>query len=429
MTFKALSTYWRQILLWTLYLLIILGAVYRAIYIAEYNPIHQIWSDPQRHWEEGVNTLRDDPMTITDPVAYQLYISALAKLTFMKPPLVAFYTILLSVFMPWIWYRFFRELQPSKIYALIGYVVITWLPSWNSIYGYFMQETLMLPLLGAAMYFTWRCRRKKTLKSFLVMAFSWSLAGLTRSICIPLAVVATLWLWIEQGEKLKKATYTVLVLLLILGPLTYRSYKTMCIFAPYGIVQMTQIYAMSGAQKIVINYQRQQDHWFYHFTSPSLLIEPFAPLSTWKSKRNGTVFISVNIDEGEKAWKREIERHTLNLNEYLWITKENLILLFFSPSWPDSDRKRVLGEINYQMRWLWAPLGILVLTFSGVLWRKGERHLLLPSIILVWLFVQGFMPMAVNEGRYRKPFEGLIVAQIILLAGTHQRQWERKTLS
>src|SRR5690606_29068722 len=146
------------------------------------NPIDNIFSDPQRHWEQGVEPLRTDPMSMTDPILYQLFVGVIGKLSGQLPGLVAFYTALLSLLMPWIWYRFFRELQPSKIVAVAGWVAIAWLPSWMGIYGYFMQETLMLPLLGAALYATWRCKRKKDLASFLWMVVAWTLAGLTRSV-------------------------------------------------------------------------------------------------------------------------------------------------------------------------------------------------------------------------------------------------------
>ncbi|RYZ83677.1 MAG: hypothetical protein EOO68_32685 [Moraxellaceae bacterium] len=41
---------------------------------------------------------------------------------------------------------------------------------------------------------------------------------------------------------------------------------------------------------------------------------------------------------------------------------------------------------------------------------------LFPSMIIAWFFVQAVLPISVNEGRYRKPFEGLIVVYLILLA-------------
>lgn len=405
-----------------LYLVIAAGLWYRVDYVIEYNPVHEIWSDPQRHWEQGVDTLRDDPMSMTDPVMYQLYIGALAKLTFKKPPLVAFYTALLSLLVPWFWYRFFRELQPSKLTATAGGAVITWLPSWISIYGYFMQETLMLPLLGLALWMTWRCRRKQTLNSFLVMVLVWALAGLTRGVCIPLAAVAATWLWIVQGGKPAKAVYGAILLGVILGPLTWRSYQAMGIPSPHGVGQMNMIYAMSGKKELKMQYRRQGAVWYYGFQSPSLGAKPFEPLSDWESGREGRVHVYVNIDNEGRDWERAMDKISMDLRKYLWITGDNLALLFFSHSWPDSNRERLLGEINYQMRWLWAPLGLVCLIGIGVCWRSQRRRLLLPALLVTWFVVQGLVPLAVNEGRYRKPFEGLAIAQMVLLFGTCRRK-------
>lgn len=419
----ALRHHWRPALLIFCYLVLVLSTGYRIAYIIEFNPIHHIWSDPQRHWEHGVDVLRQDPMVMTDPILYQLYMSALAKLTLQHPPLVAFYTCLLAIFTPWIWYRFFRELQPSKLIAVAGWAGIAVIPSWISIYGYFMQETLMLPLLGAALYYTWRCRRKQTVSSFGLMILFWVLAGLTRGICIPMAAVAATWLWLEQPEKVKKASCALLIFAVALGPLAYRSYQFMGIVAPHGVGQLNIIYAKSGAKEIKIAYQRQGARWNYGFMSPALLVAPLAPLSDWQTQREGKHWAAVDLDKGGESWKKQLDRVDLSLSDYLWITKENAIFLFFAPSWPDSNRGRWLGEVNYQTRWLWAPLFTICCVWTFIRLRRQPRQWLLPSIILAWFLVQTLLPISVNEGRYRKPLEGLLIAQLVLLAAsrrTHQ---------
>ena len=67
------------------------------------------------------------------------------------------------------------------------------------------------------------------------------------------------------------------------------------------------------------------------------------------------------------------------------------------------------------MRWLWAPLAAVCLVGTLVLWRRQRDHLL-PALLLAWLVVQ--MNIAINEGRYRKPAEGLLIAQALALAAT-----------
>jgi len=416
----------RSIFIGVIYTLLVFGYVFRAFYIAEHDPMGHIWSDPQRHWEQGIDVMRDDPMTLTDPVLYQLYISAFAKLTYGDPALSAFYTIFLAFLMPWLWYRFFRELQPSKEIALFGWVVITWLPSWLSIYAYFMQETIMLPMLGAALWATWRCQRKATLNAFLLMVFIWILAGLSRGICIPMAAVAATWLWSTQDKKIPKALLSLAILGLALGPLTYRSWQKMHMIAPHGIGQMNILYAKSGKKELQIKYTRKGAVWFYGYGSPATGSKPFSPFSDWQTKRTGKVFVEIDVDKGSEDWKKHAELNTLSFRKYLWIASENLILLMFDPSWPDSNLEYPLGYINHHMRWLWLPLGLITILLTGFYWHRhrgslNRQDLLLPSIFVGWFIVQGLLPLAINEGRYRKPYEGLIIAQLLFLAGHSRR--------
>jgi hypothetical protein len=399
---------------------IVAASIYRVWLIFRFNPVDHIWSDPQRHWEQGVNALRSDPMTMIDPVMYQLYIGILGKLTLKIPLLVAYWTSVLSLVGPWLWYRFLRELLPEssqRTWALAGWAIFAALPSWSAIYSYFMQETLMLPLLGGALWASWRCRRKGDLASFLVALVVWIMAGLTRGICIPLAAVAMIWLWIAQGGKWPRAACSLAVLVAVLGPLAIRSYEMTGLVAPNGIGTMVQIYSRSGAQGYHIGFNRQGAHWEYGFTSPAVLKPPFAPFSDWQSSRQGIARFDVDMDAGSRDWDAQRARFDWDFDTAVRLTGDNLILLFFSESWPDTNLERDIGKINYWLRWLWAPLGIVVLGMTVVLWRY-QRERMLPALILVWFVVQGVFPLAVNEGRYRKPFEGLILAQCLLLAAT-----------
>ncbi len=410
------------------YVIIILTIVLRAFYIVEHNPIENIFSDPERHWVQGVDTLRFDPMSMTDTILYQLFIGALAKLTLKEPVLIAFYTILLSCLTPWIWYRFLRELLDKKEVALVGWVLISIIPSWISIYAYFMQETLLLPLLGLALWATWRCRRKLTPKSFLIMIIFWILAGLTRSVVIPMAAVACTWVWLEQQDKITKAFYSAVVLVLVLGPLTYRSYQIVHIFAPHGMGNMNMVYSKSGMRAIEVQYEREGARWGYIFQSPAAEARPFEPLSQWQSSRHGKAIIHVDLDKGSEDWETAFAKYPLTVGNYFKQTYENAILLFFTESWPDSNRNWLLGEINYQTRWLWAPLTVAIVFASIFYRRRLENNMLLPAIIAAWFFVQVFLPIAVNEGRYRMPFCGLIIVQGLLLTGAQRRDSAKRNV-
>ncbi|GAB2903222.1 hypothetical protein GCM10027046_35690 [Uliginosibacterium flavum] len=400
-----------------LWQLIVLACCYRVWVVYAYNPMDHIWSDPERHWVQGIDAKRDDPLAMMDPILFQLYIGIFAKLTLGIHKLTAFYTAALSLLTPWLWYRFLRELQPSRNLALLGWAILAWSPSWTAIYSYFMQETLMLPLLGAALWATWRCRRKATLQAFLAAAILWTLAGLTRSICLPLGLLALVWLWIAQGDKVRRAATSLLLLALVFGPLTVRSLERAHLVAPHGIGGLNALYARSGGFEINIEFKREGAGWGFGFGSPSVGTEPFAPYSDWRTKREGVAKFKIDMDKGAEDWDAEQAKINLDLPRYLWLTGENLAFLFFAESWPDTDRSRSIGEINYRLRWLWAPLSLAGLALTVGLWRR-QRERLLPSLILVWFLLQGLGLVAVNEGRYRKPFEGLLIAQLILLAST-----------
>ena len=131
--------------------LLVASCAWRVWLIVRYNPMDHIWSDPGRHWQLGTQPLDTQPLAAVDPLGYHVYVGILAKLTAQSPILVAYWTALLSLVTPWVWYRFLRELIASRTWALAGWVILSALPSWAIIYSYFMQETLMLPLLGGAL--------------------------------------------------------------------------------------------------------------------------------------------------------------------------------------------------------------------------------------------------------------------------------------
>jgi hypothetical protein len=402
--------------------LLVAACGYRGWLVFRYNPLDHIWSDPARHWEAGINSLSGAPMTLIDPILYQIYIGVLAKLTLKVPVLVAYWTMLLSLSGPWLWYRFLRELLPTRDWALAGWVLLAALPSWSAIYSYFMQETLMLPLLGAALWATWRCRRKGDTASFLVAVGLWLLAGLTRGICLPLAAVAMSWLWFAQGDKLAKATTSLALLLACLGPLAARSWAMTGLIAPHGNGELAQLYDRAGTSSISIDFKRGETvRWTYKFLSPALLQPPFEPFSDWRSRREWDAHFSIDLNAGNRDWRAAKESlPPWDFSRLAWLTGDNLIHLFFSQSWPDTNLERGIGKVNFWLRWIWAPLAALCFVMTLACWRR-ERERLLPAMLLVWFVVQGLLPISVNEGRYRKPFEGLLLAQCLLLASSGRR--------
>lgn len=412
----------RRLIRALLIVLLAAACAYRIWLIVRFNPLDQVWSDSARHWLEGTRPLDASPMAAIDPIVYQIYIGILGKLTLQSPVLVAYWTALLSLSGPWLWYRFLRELIVDRDWALAGWVAFAALPSWSAIYSYFMQETLMLPLLGAALWATWRCRRKGDTPSFVLATGLWLLAGLTRGICLPLAAVAMTWLWFTQGNKRARAAISLALVIGCLGPLAARSWSIARLISPHGIGQLAHIYQLAGTSSISFEFTRRQgsEHWVYEFISPSMSHPPFAPFSDWRGRRESNAHVVIDLDAGSRDWQAaKASLPPWSFARATRLTSENLAHLFFGPSWPDSDiegnLRRDVGKVNYWMRWLWAPLTIACLVWTLLRWRR-EPERLLPTLLVVWFFVQGLFPLTVNEGRYRKPFEGLLIAQCLLLA-------------
>jgi hypothetical protein len=414
--------------------LVMAASAYRVWLVFRFNPATQTWSDMARHWREGSVPLDVMPMSAIDPIGYQTYLAILAKLTAGSVPLIAYWTAVLSVLGPWLWYRFLRELLPGREWALGGWFILAALPSWSAIYSYFMQETLLLPLLGAALWATWRARRKGDTASFVVALLAWLAAGLTRGICLPLGAVAMAACWWTSDRKLLRATVTVGVLATVLVPLAGRSWSLARIVSPHGIGQLAHLCLVAGTRTLSVEFTRNggRDRWTYQFTSPSMNHAPFAPWWSWPASRQGDTPLVIDLDAGSRDWKAARDRlPSWNDWRALRFTAENLVHLFFGPSWPDSDiegnLRRDVGRLNYWMRWIWAPLTVLCLVAVALTWRQ-QRDRLLPALLLTWIGVQGLAPLSLNEGRYRKPFEGLLIAQCLALAAGANARRVRKDI-
>jgi hypothetical protein len=206
----------------------------------------------------------------------------------------------------------------------------------------------------------------------------------------------------------------------LLAPLAGRSWYLARQFSPHGIGTMNSLYARSGAESFSIDFSRQggTQRWSYEFKSPAMLVRPFEPFSDYQSRRLGHVHYSIDLDAGSRDWVQA--RKSLppwSFSRSLWLTGDNLIGLFFTPSWPDLNRETFDGGVNYWARWIWVPFTVACLLGAWRL-RKRQPERMVLMLMLVWFFFQGLLPLAVNEGRYRKPFEGLLIAQCLLLAAS-----------
>ena len=178
-----------------LVIFIVAASCFRVFVCFVHNPMNYIFSDMLRHWNNGLRFPRGNYAGGADPIVYQVYIWLLHHLTGDNKLLIAFASALLSVLMPWTYYRAAREFGLQKTSALWVWALIAWTPSLFVIYHFIMMETMLLLLEGAALWMTARYLRKGGTEAFLTSIFFWTLASLTKPTVVPLAVVCVLWSW------------------------------------------------------------------------------------------------------------------------------------------------------------------------------------------------------------------------------------------
>lgn len=425
-----------NLILWSL---VISASILRILTPFFYNPIQALWSDPGRWWEYASTGLDTPPLALIDPTFYQAWLSFIAKFTLDIPELTALYSGLLSALTPWFWYLFLREVLESKQKALLGWAILAWLPSWIGIYSYFMSETLLLLLLGISFWLSMRCLRKQNSEAFLWALIFWILCSITRGICAPMGLSIMLILWWQQPHRLKNAIITLCIATLILGSLSYRSYQRSGMLAPLGQAHLNEIYAKSGKKTISITYYSDSDYGFvYGFGSPSMGLKPFFPVSLWQSSRQGEIQVKIDINDLAQSWQAEKQRILQSAPNPLPLVGENLIWLFFGTSWPDENPNHFFEDLNNKSRFIWLPLFIIAIFYLIRAVKENEKTLapIFLAAILSWFIFQGLFLISVNEGRYRKPVEGLIICVILIYAGSkhekgnhYRRRYYRHALS
>ena len=181
------------------------------------SPLSHLYSDPQRHWDNGEMFLNPGIMGSSDPYLYQLWLFCWRWLANSHPPVIMLSCGLLCAAMPLGWYRALRELLPRS-WALAGATVIGLMPESISLYAYFMNETLLMALLGFCFWLTLRAWRKRTAAAFALACIAWVCAALTRTVAVPMAVICVGSLWIMQPQRLPRALIGAVIAAALLIP-------------------------------------------------------------------------------------------------------------------------------------------------------------------------------------------------------------------
>ena len=227
----------------------IFGAVLliRLLFPFYNSPLGHLFSDPARHWENGMRFLNPTFMGSGDPILYQLWLYLLIKIKGNVAAVVATGTGFLCAAMPYGWYRAFKELLP-KSWALGGALLMALVPGFIGAYAYFMNETLLLSLTGFAFWATFRAQRKRTVGAFALACAFWLAAGFTRTVALPMALLCLLCIWLPQPRRLPKAVLGVAILLILLIPAGLHGRVNLGYFAPFGNGYLNPIYQTSGSQ-------------------------------------------------------------------------------------------------------------------------------------------------------------------------------------
>lgn len=137
----------------------------RLLYPFFDSPLGHLFSDPQRHWDNGADFLHPNPMGGLDPFLYQFWMYALEQAGAANRACIDLGTGLLCALLPYGWYRALKEVLPRE-WALGGAIAMGLVPEFLGIYAYFMNETLLMALTGVAFWLTLRARRKPGLGPF-----------------------------------------------------------------------------------------------------------------------------------------------------------------------------------------------------------------------------------------------------------------------
>ena len=317
-------------------LLIVAATCLRIFVCFQHNPMDYLWSDCLRHWQSGLHFPEGGYFGATDPIGYQAYMFVLHRITGDQRLLIALSAALLSVLMPWTYYRAAREFGMRKTPALWVWVLIACTPSLVAIYHFIMMETLLLVVEGLGLWMTARYLRKGTSGAFLVSVVMWTLACLTKPTVAPLAAVCVLWSWWKKSPPLRTVALSAALALLLLAPQSIRSRAELGFVAPFGNPWLARIMLRSGATATEVlfhspsgNFQRVV------YISPSCGMLPLQPFSWWTMRRaftNTKTTVVVDAHYGDRDWKAAYRSLQVTRAEWLSQWWENVVLLLFSSS-------------------------------------------------------------------------------------------------
>ncbi|HXN10104.1 MAG TPA: hypothetical protein VN859_02620 [Steroidobacteraceae bacterium] len=397
----------------------------RLLYPFFNSPLEHLYSDPARHWHNALRFLDPDVLASGDPYCYQLWLFLLQRLagasstTAASTPGILLGCGLLCAAMPYGWYRALRELLPVQ-WALSGALIIALVPATLGIYGYFMNETLLLSLTGFAFWLTLRAWRKGSVPAFAWASLLWLAAGFTRVVLWPAAVLALGWSGLAGPRPWYKLASGAALLALFAVPAGLHCRAALGFFSPMGNLYLNEIYRDSGNKLIELDFGPEGR---YEFGSPSFYNPTFYPFSDWTTGRTGAIRVSIDTREGRRPWVRaRAQARAARRFSRLTDAWENLLYLGAGQPWPQNDPRTLVGTLSIWTRWLWPPLFVVVA--AGALRRVfSGREWLLPASGLLMLVLLAVQQQGIMEARFRMPVDPILLAALVVMI--HRRRAQR----
>jgi hypothetical protein len=394
--------------------------VLRLLYPFFASPLDRLYSDPARHWDNALHFFEPSVMGSSDPYLYQVWLFTLQRFAASGTlggfaPTVLLGCGVLCAAMPYGWYRALKELLPKR-QALCGALIIALTPSLLDIYGYFMNETLLLTLTGFAFWLTLRARRKETLGAFYAAAAVWIAVGFTRVVLWPVALACLAWIALRPPRPFLKMAGAALIFASIGVPAGLHCRAALGFFSPFGNPYLASIYRHSGRKVIHLDFGPRGR---YEFGSPSFYNPTLYPFSDWLTARDGVVAVRIDTALGRQSWLNEDARISAEpglpkLQDFC----ENMLYLALGQPWPANDSRTLVGTLSVWTRWLWPPLWLIVAA-ALLRGRFGGRERLLPLCGLGMLILLAAQRGGIIEGRYRMPIDPILLAAAILAFARH----------
>jgi hypothetical protein len=397
--------------------LIVIGSGLRVAWTVEHPPTDYVYSDPARHWFDATHPLETNPLTGIDPPAYDIWLGMIAHLTVGDRLAMGIYAAVLSLTAPFAWFLFARSVLRHPTLALWFWATLVWLPSWVGVFSYFMNETLLIPLIGLSL---WQSVREDvdSGKRWVVLNLTWAVTCLTRLIALPLACVAIGFALSGTRRMLRRALLAALVWACVLTPAAYRAKQIINIATPFGLPYPHHIYWESGMRDIYLHLSRpsRAATFNYHFAANSVFNEPLRPFSHYQVRPSGQVDVFVNLDKGSEDWRAAAELYAPTFSARMHLYGENALLFLLGDSWPDGHREFFWENVAYHFHWGWAFIVLGSVIGSVVYVCRTRSVQLMPALTITALLVPLLSNAGLMEARFRKPLEGIFILALFWLA-------------